>query len=111
MLWMIVDRIQLGQLSFDEAVVRTLQDFGEILTGAARLGADREVGMVGELLILGHLITTLGSGDAIQAWRGPSREEHDFDLGVGDVEVKDHLVGDAYDWMGSLSQLQPSPSR
>ena len=111
MLWMIIDRVQLGHLSFDEAVVKTLEDFREILVEAPRLAADREVGITGELLVLEHLMTTLGNRDAIEAWRGPSREEHDFDLKVGDVEVKTTLSETRTHWIGSLSQLEPLPSR
>lgn len=108
---MIIDRVQLENANFDEAVVKTLEDFRELLVGAPRLAADREVGIAGELLVLDHLMTTLGTREAIEAWRGPSREEQDFDLGVGDVEVKTTLAETRTHWIGSLTQLEPSPGR
>ncbi|HLW80185.1 MAG TPA: PD-(D/E)XK motif protein [Terriglobia bacterium] len=108
---MIIDRVQLEHASFDGAVVKTLEDFRELLVGAPRLAADREVGIAGELRVLDHLMTTLGTREAIEAWRGPSREEHDFDLGVGDVEVKTTLAETRTHWIGSLTQLEPLPGR
>ena len=110
-LWVIIDRIQLRNTSFDTAVVSTLADFRELLVEASGLSGDREVGIVGELLVLNALMTTLGTDEAIGAWRGASREEHDFDLGAGDMEVKTTLAETRTHWIGSLSQLEPTPGR
>lgn len=109
--WQIADRIQLEQLSFARAVVDTLADFSELLEGATALSADREVGLFGELTVLECLISTVGGALAVAAWRGPSGDEHDFDLGSGDLEVKSTTSEKRIHWIGSLSQLEPSPGR
>lgn len=109
--WRIADRIQLEQVSFAEAVVVTLADFRELLEGAAVLSSDREVGLFGELTVVDCLVSTVGGAQAVAAWRGPDGDEHDFDLGSGDLEVKSTLSEKRVHWIGSLSQLEPTPGR
>jgi hypothetical protein len=109
--WRIADRIQLGQLSFAEAVIDTLVDFRELLEGASVLSSNREVGLFGELTVVDCLLSTLGGAQAVEAWRGPKGDEHDFDLGSGDLEVKSTLSEKRVHWIGSLSQLEPTPGR
>jgi hypothetical protein len=109
--WRIADRIQLEQVSFAEAVIATLTDFRELLEGASVLSSDREVGLYGELTVVDCLITTLSGTRAIAAWRGPGGDEHDFDLSSGDLEVKSTLSEKRVHWIGSLSQLEPTPGR
>jgi hypothetical protein len=110
-LWRITDRIQLDQLGFAAAVVATLDDFRELLEGASGLSPEREVGLFGELLVLDCLITAIGASEAVVAWRGPNGDEHDFDLGGGDLEVKSTTSEKRIHWIGSLSQLEPTPGR
>jgi putative PD-(D/E)XK family protein DUF4420 len=109
--WRIADRIQLEQISFAEAVVVTLADFRELLESASVLSPDREVGLFGELTVVDCLVSTLGGRQAVAAWRGPNGDEHDFDLGGGDLEVKSTLSEKRVHWIGSLSQLEPTPGR
>jgi hypothetical protein len=110
-IWRIADRIQLEQLGFATAVVDTLADFRELLEGASGLSADREVGLFGELTVLDCLVSTAGPTLALAAWRGPNGDEHDFDLGSGDLEVKSTTSEKRIHWIGSLSQLVPTPGR
>lgn len=109
--WRISDRIQLERVSFAEAVVVTLADFRELLEGASVLSSDREVGLFGELTVVDCLVSALGGAHAVAAWRGPKGDEHDFDLGSGDLEVKSTLSEKRVHWIGSLSQLEPTPGR
>ena len=109
--WRIADRIQLEQLGFAAAVVATLADFRELLEGAPGLSAEREVGLFGELTVLDFLISGTSGSEAIAAWRGPNGDEHDFDLGCGDLEVKSTTSEKRVHWIGSLSQLTPTPGR
>jgi hypothetical protein len=109
--WRIADRIQLEQVNFAEAVVVTLADFGELLEGASVLSSDREVGLFGELMVIDCLVSTLGGTQAVTSWRGPNGDEHDFDLGSGDLEVKSTLSEKRVHWISSLSQLEPTPGR
>jgi hypothetical protein len=109
--WRIADRIQLEQVGFAEAVIATLADFRGLLESASVLSSEREVGLVGELTVFDHLVSSLGGAPAVEAWRGPSGDEHDFDLGAGDLEVKSTLSERRVHWIGSLSQLKPTPGR
>lgn len=109
--WRIADRIQLEQLDFAAAVIATLADFRELLEAASSLSPEREVGLFGELIVLDCLVTGLGGSEAVAAWRGPSGAGHDFDLGGGDLEVKSTTSETRIHWIGSLSQLEPTPGR
>jgi hypothetical protein len=109
--WRIADRVQLEQLGFAAAVVATLADFRELLEGAPGLSAEREVGLFGELTVLDFLISGTSGSEAIAAWRGPNGDEHDFDLGCGDLEVKATTSEKRAHWIGSLGQLTPTPGR
>jgi hypothetical protein len=111
LVWRIADRIQIEQHGFARAVTDTLADFRELLEGAAALPADREVGLFGELTVLDCLLSAAGGTRAVAAWRGPNSDEHDFDLGNGDLEVKTTTSERRVHWIGSISQLEPSPSR
>ena len=53
-----------------------------------------------------------GTGsEAVAAWRGPNGDEHDFDLGSEDLEVKSTTSEKRVHWISSLSQLNPTPGR
>jgi Putative PD-(D/E)XK family member, (DUF4420) len=109
--WRIADRIQLEHLEFATAVVATLADFRELLEGVSGLSSERELGLFGELTVLDCLISGMSGSEALAAWRGPNGDEHDFDLGCGDLEVKSTTSEKRIHWIGSLSQLDPSPGR
>lgn len=109
--WRIADRIQLDKVTFADAVIATLADFRGLLESASVLSSEREVGLFGELTVLDCLVSALGGTRAMEAWRGPNGDEHDFDLGDGDLEVKSTLSEKRIHWFGSLSQLEPNPGR
>jgi hypothetical protein len=109
--WRIADRVQLERVSFAEAVLVTLADFQELLEAASGLSSDLEVGLFGELMVLDCLVSSLSGTGATAAWRGPNGDEHDFDLGSGDLEVKSTLSEKRVHWVGSLTQLEPTPGR
>jgi hypothetical protein len=111
LIWRIADRLQLEQLGFATSVVATLEDFRELLEGASGLTPEREVGLFGELIVLDCLITGMCGSEAVTAWRGPNGDEHDFDMGNGDLEVKTTTSEKRVHWISSLSQLEPTPGR
>ena len=55
---------------------------------AGRLSEEEVRGLVGELEILGILVRTHGADFALESWRGPSGELHDFHLPAFRIEVK-----------------------
>lgn len=107
----ILDRVQLKGESFTDAVMSVLTGLGEILAGRGGLSRDQQVGLFGELLVLLSLGAHLGSEEAVKAWRGPDREEHDFGLADSDLEVKTTTFEERSHWINSVAQLYPSPGR
>lgn len=85
--------------------VRAWQDF--MRKGVTVLGPEREVGLIGELTVLGRLLDEgLGCGSAIDAWKGPLDGEQDFELGMGAIEVKATVSQTGFPArVGSLQQL------
>lgn len=115
---MIADIAQMLQLSSDcseETLyqrfigrVRGWQEF--MRKGRDGLSAEAELGLVGELCFLRQLI---GEGvllfSAVGAWKGPQDGLHDFELGIGAVEIKSTMAVDGFPVrIASLDQLDDS---
>lgn len=107
----IVDRVQLRGDSFADAVHAVLRGLGEILAGRSGLSTEEQVGLFGELAALLSLAHYTNARNALQAWRGPDREEHDFGLPLCDLEIKTTLAEKRTHWINSLTQLTASPGR
>ncbi|GGP12800.1 hypothetical protein GCM10012278_61980 [Nonomuraea glycinis] len=107
----VADGIQLQGLSLGTALNETIRLLGRLLTHADRLSTEKELGLFGELMLFLGLIRVLGPQEALWAWRGPDREEHDFGLLGHDVEVKTTGAERRAHWIGSLTQLLPNKDR
>jgi hypothetical protein len=107
----ISDRLQLDKQSLAAALTNTVRILGHLLERRGALSAEKELGLYGELLLLIGLIRQVGSTEAMEAWRGPDREEHDFGLRGIDLEVKTTASERRAHWIGSLTQLSPVESR
>jgi len=88
------------------ARVRAWQDFMQ-RGDEGVLGAEAEVGLVGELQMLTNLLDLgVAAGLAASAWQGPLHGLRDFSLGAGAIEVKSTLATDGFPaFIGSLEQL------
>lgn len=106
----VVDDLNSGR-PFHVAVERSLTSYSDLLSGRGRISEERAVGLVGELLVLEHLITNYGEASSIQAWLGPDAEEHDFVLPTFDAEVKTTLAERRSHIIGTETQLEASPAR
>lgn len=71
------------------------------------LGAEAEIGLVGELETLMELISVgVSCSDAVEAWQGPLDGVHDFVFGTGAIEVKTTVSASGFPaTVGSLEQL------
>ena len=71
------------------------------------LSAEAEVGLFGELQILGSLIDVgMPAPVALDCWQGPMDAVQDFEIGRGAVEVKTTIAATGFPaTMGSLEQL------
>ncbi|MER6827452.1 PD-(D/E)XK motif protein [Streptosporangium sp. NPDC000563] len=107
----VADRVQLQGLSLGAALSDTLRILGRLLTRTDTLPVEMELGLFGELMLLLGLSRKLDPEEALQAWRGPEREEHDFGLRGHDIEVKTTGAERRTHWVGSLTQLLPTGDR
>jgi hypothetical protein len=107
----VADHVQLEGDDVGTAVREVLRAYHQIMSSLGRLTEHQETGLVGELVVLNHLITTIGERAAIESWRGPLGEEHDFGLADIDVEVKTTLAEQRAHRISSLTQLVPNPDR
>lgn len=105
------DRIQIRGYSPAAALRATLEKMKSLLSAPDSMSREREVGLFGELLVLGGLVGQLGAEDAVRAWRGGLAEEHDFGLRDTDIEVKATTSERRVHWIESLTQLVPTMSR
>ena len=74
------------------------------------LSAEEEIGLVGELMVLGDLLDCGMPAEAvIEAWAGPEDGLHDLLVGVGSVEIKTTTAAAGFlADIGSLEQLDDS---
>ncbi len=88
--------------------VRAWQEFMRKATGA--LGPESEMGLVGELLLLGRFLELGMTPEvATAAWIGPLDGIQDFEIGAGAIEVKTTLASVGFPaHIGSLEQLDDS---
>jgi hypothetical protein len=88
--------------------LRAWQEF--MRKGAGPLGAEAEIGLVGELALLTAIIDLgVATSVAVQAWVGPLDGLQDFELGTGAIEVKSTVSAVGFTaTIGSLQQLDDS---
>lgn len=74
------------------------------------LSPEAEIGLHGELILLGMLIDAgLETLPAVESWHGPLHGLHDFETGIGAIEVKTTASGQGFKIkILSLEQLDPS---
>lgn len=85
--------------------VRGWQEF--MRQGREGLGPERELGLVGELSFLNLLLDAgMLQFTAVDGWKGPDDGLHDFQIGLGSVEIKSTMVSEGFPVrIGSLDQL------
>ena len=103
----VADRCQTAGESFSDSIVDTIAAFDLLLRSAITLPANEEIGLVGELMIL-EAVLHLEGVSAIDAWRGPDRDKHDFRVSNQELEVKTTTGERRQHWIHGLSQLDAS---
>ena len=75
--------------------------------GTQALSPEAEIGLVGELALLGAIISAgVTAAHAIESWVGPLDKIQDFEIGTGAVEVKATLSAKGFPAkIGALEQL------
>jgi len=111
MLCALADKVQIEGLSMGSGIPGMLASYKRILEGSERLLPQEEIGLMGELILLVHLIHAIGERSAVDGWLGGDRSEHDFSVASVDVEVKTTIAEVRRHWIGSHTQLTPTPGR
>jgi hypothetical protein len=106
----IVDQLESGA-SFRHAVSESLSGLKGLLSSRTRMTEEREAGLIGELLVLGHVIERRSEEFGVAAWLGPLSEEHDFGFDEFDAEIKTTRSETRVHVIGTESQLEPVPGR
>jgi len=104
----IADRILETSEAPGEAVAFELACFGALFEQKRILSIERQIGLLGELLILERMISTDGP-NALEAWIGPKGEPHDFRIANNEFEVKTSTSTRRVHTINNLAQLVPSP--
>lgn len=107
----VADRVQLNNDPFGTAIERVISAFRDLLSSLSRLSEIGEVGLYGELVVLDHLVGSIGEYAAVTSWKGPKFEEHDFGLSNLDIEVKTTTSEERRHMISSLTQLEASANR
>lgn len=105
----IADRILETGLPTDEAVALELACFSALFEQKRILSIERQIGLLGELMILERLLSVDGP-DAIEAWIGPQGEPHDFRIATNEIEVKTSVGNRRVHTINNLTQLIASPA-
>ncbi len=100
----ILRRIEAGESAL-RACTGTLSEFRLLLQpGASDVSDEQITGLIGELLLLTEILSL--SANAVELWRGPLGERHDFRGGALAIEVKTTLrAGNETMRISSLDQL------
>jgi hypothetical protein len=106
---MVVKRIVDGQPQA-QAVTEAIEIWNSLVATKPALGQEQEVGLIGELIFVEHLIGARGP-TSLSSWTGPEREEHDFKFSGQDVEVKTTTQEARSHIIGSISQLKETQDK
>jgi hypothetical protein len=90
-----------------EATVAELHCFTGLLAERALLGAERQIGLLGELLFLERLVASQGV-EMLDSWVGPDAEPHDFRVDRVEFEVKTTVAPKRIHIIHGQEQLVPS---
>ncbi|MEI6566853.1 MAG: PD-(D/E)XK motif protein [Verrucomicrobiota bacterium] len=103
----VADRILLEGEAPVAAAVAELKCFDELLAPRLLLSVERQLGLLGELIILERLIHSSGPA-GVDSWTGPRGEPHDFRIGKTEFEVKTSSGTRRIHRIHGLDQLFPS---
>jgi hypothetical protein len=107
----VADRLQVDHLPPDRAIADSLDAWSALLERLVVLSSEKQIGLLGELWALERVGVGYGLEFALQAWKGPEAEEHDFSLQTRDIEVKTTGGERRVHIISALTQLLPNPDR
>ncbi|WP_385620416.1 PD-(D/E)XK motif protein [Streptomyces sp. P8-A8] len=107
----VADRIVTHDRSLDQAFGETIRSWSALLNRPRGLGTEKRIGLIGELAALSAIARSKNWQTAVESWKGPYGEEHDFGLPGFDAEVKTTSSEHARHTIHGLGQLTPTDGR
>ncbi|WP_405501819.1 PD-(D/E)XK motif protein [Streptomyces niveus] len=107
----VADRIVTHDRTLEQAFGETVRAWSALLERPRGIGTQKRIGMLGELSALTSIAHARDWSAAVQAWKGPYGEEHDFGLPEFDLEVKTTASERRSHTVHGLGQLTPSGGR
>lgn len=100
-----------GGATFAAATSAAMTNMKALLAAKPRISEEKQVGLVGELLLFRALLNASDEYSVIDWWLGPLAEERDYAFPAFDAEVKTTLGELRMHVINGASQLEPSPGR
>lgn len=100
-----------GGASFAAATSAAMTNMKALLAAKPRISEEKQIGLIGELLLLRALLDGFDECSIIEWWLGPLAEERDFAFPAFDTEVKTTLSESRTHVINGAGQLESSPGR
>ncbi|MBB1510653.1 PD-(D/E)XK motif protein [Tessaracoccus sp. MC1756] len=100
-----------GGATFAAATSAAMTNMKALLAAKPRISEEKQIGLVGELLLFRALLDTFDEYTVIDWWLGPLAEEHDYAFPAFDAEVKTTLAESRTHVIHGAGQLETSPGR
>jgi len=103
----VIDRIVQDEQEAAAAVEDELSALDSMLDSAGVLSIEKQIGLFGELLVLGQFVQA-GGASLVSAWIGPLGESHDFRVAGHEFEVKTTTGRRRIHTINGFTQAAPS---
>ncbi|MFD2792918.1 PD-(D/E)XK motif protein [Promicromonospora vindobonensis] len=100
-----------GGATFSSASSAAMTNMKALLAAKPRISEEKQIGLVGELMLFRALLDAHDEFSAIDWWLGPLAEERDYAFPAFDAEVKTTLSEARTHVIHGAGQLEPSPGR
>lgn len=100
-----------GGATFASAASAAMTNMKSLLAAKPRISEEKQIGLVGELMLFRALLDAFDEYTVIEWWLGPLAEERDYAFPAFDAEVKTTLSESRTHIIHGAGQLEPSPGR
>ncbi|WP_167106444.1 PD-(D/E)XK motif protein [Mycobacterium sp. DL592] len=100
-----------GGATFAAATSAAMTNMKALLAAKPRISEEKQIGLIGELLLFRSLLDGFDEYSVIDWWLGPLAEERDYAFPTFDAEVKTTIGELRAHVINGASQLEPSPGR
>lgn len=100
-----------GGATFAAATSAAMTNMRALLAAKPRISQEKQIGLIGELLLFRSLLGAFDEYAVIEWWLGPLAEERDYAFPTFDAEVKTTTSELRAHVINGAGQLEPSPGR